>query len=55
MQYVLNNKKIFIALALILLIPIIIPLFEILVNVILTYGRIIGTNVRYIEEGICLK
>ena len=55
MQYILNNKKIFITLLFILLIPIIIPFLEILIKVLLTYGRIIGTNVRYIEEGICLK
>lgn len=54
MQYILNNKKIFIALALILLIPIIIPIVEIIIKFILNYGRIIGTNIRYIEEGSCL-
>ena len=55
MQYLLDNKKIFIALAFIILIPFVIPIIDILIKCILNFGRLIGTNMRYIEEGICLK
>ena len=55
MQYLLDNKKIFIALAFIILIPFIIPILDVIVKCILNYGRLIGSNMRYIEEGICFK
>ena len=51
----INKKGITIIVILILLLPFIQPIIEIIFNCILNLGRIIGTNLRYIEEGICLK
>lgn len=51
----INKKEIIFVIIFILLLPFIIPIIEILVNCILNLGRVIGTNIRYIEEGICLK
>ena len=51
----INKKEITIIVIFILLLPFILPIIEILSNCILNLGRVIGTNLRYVEEGICLK
>lgn len=50
-----KNEKVIILITLVLLLPFILPLIEIIFKVILNLGRIIGTNMRYVEQGICLK
>jgi len=51
----INKKEVIIIVILILLLPFILPIIEILVNCVLNLGRAIGTNLRHVEEGICLK
>ena len=51
----IKKKEMIYAIIIILLLPFIIPIIEIVLNCILNLGRIIGTNLRYVEEGICLK
>ena len=54
MLHILKNKKTIILLITILLIPILIPVFEILVNCIFYIGKYIGTFVRGLQEfGMC--
>lgn len=54
MLNILKNKKTIILIVGILLIPIVIPLLEILINCLLYVGRYAGTWVRVImESGIC--
>lgn len=50
-----KHKKLFITLFIILLLPFILPILEVFIKILLTFGRYIGTNMRFIEEGICLK
>lgn len=46
--------KIIAIIVLIILLPFIIPIVELLINMIFTLGKYIGTNIRYIAEGrIC--
>lgn len=51
----INKKEIIILTSFIILLPFILPIIEILINCIINLGRIVGTNLRYVEEGICLK
>lgn len=54
MSNLLKNKKIWILLGLVVLIPFIIPIIEILVNCLFYIGKYIGTWVReLIDIGIC--
>ncbi len=55
LNILIKNKKIIISIIIILLIPIIMPLIEVLFKIVITFGRYIGTNIRLIEEGICVK
>ena len=50
-----NNRKIILIIIIILLIPFIMPIIEILYNCLINLGRILGTNLRLIEQGICFK
>ena len=50
-----KNKQIFFVILIILLIPFIMPIIEILFNCLINLGRIYGTKLRLIEQGICFK
>ena len=48
-------KQLIITILIIIFIPFILPIIEILFKMIITLGRYIGMNIRFIEEGICFK
>jgi len=46
-------KKAILYLSLIILIPIIIPILDTLIHIIVTFGRYIGTTIRNFIDGVC--
>jgi len=50
-----NKKKLMIIIVSILLIPIIIPIFYTVIDIIVNLGRYFGTIARLISEGICCE
>lgn len=54
MLNIIKNEKIK-YLFIFIIVLICMPLIEVLFNIVITLGRYIGTNIRLIEEGICLR
>jgi len=49
------KRKVILIIIIILLLPFILPLLEIIIKCIVNFGRMFGSNMRFIEEGICIK
>ncbi|NLM63239.1 MAG: hypothetical protein GX190_02855 [Mollicutes bacterium] len=53
-EFIKKKKKLIIIVSITLLIPYIIPMIELLVEMILALGNYVGTKIRYIADGkIC--
>jgi hypothetical protein len=50
-----KNKKLLLIILFIIVYFIAIPVLEIILRILFDFGRYIGMNARFIEEGICLK
>lgn len=50
-----QNKKLILTITLLLFIPIIMPIIEIILRCLLNLGRLVGTNMRFVDQGICFK
>lgn len=52
-NHIKNNKKNYTIILLLVTSPITIPLFSVLVQIIFSLGKYIGTIARIVSEGIC--
>ena len=50
-----KNKSKIIPILIVLIVLTLMPLIEVLFKIVITTGRYVGTNIRLIEEGICIK
>lgn len=50
-----EKKKIFLTIGIIILLPIIIPMFYTIIDIIVNLGRYFGTLSRYAADGICCR
>jgi|GEM_PF-3914426 len=50
-----NNKKVVYVIAGVFILLFIIPFIEIIYHIVFTFGQIVGTNIRFEEQGICYK